>query len=126
MAVREIRKYTKSTDLLFPKAPFSRLVREITQELKSDTRYTSQVIFLDILAYYFLATEYVVPCSIDVREQGMLAMHEAAEQFITEKFIKADLARRHAKRETLHIDDLRFTPYMTHIASEIVGNNIKG
>lgn len=99
MAVREIRKYTKSTALLFPKAPFNRLVREITQDIKSDIRYTSE---------------------------GMLAMHEAAEQFITEKFIKADLARRHARRETLHIADLQFTPYMTHIASEIVGNKIKG
>jgi histone H3/H4 len=57
---------------------------------------------------------------------GMLAIHEAAEQFITEKFIKADMARRHAKRKTLHIDDLLFTPYMTHIASDVVGNTLAG
>jgi histone H3/H4 len=54
----------------------------------------------------------------------MLALHEAAEQYITEKFIKADLARRHAKRKTLQLEDLQFTPYMTHIASEVVGNTI--
>lgn len=57
---------------------------------------------------------------------GMLAMHEAAEQYVTEKFIKADLARRHAKRKTLHIEDIKFTPYMTHVASEVIGNNLVG
>lgn len=64
----------------------------------------------------------------DVRftRDGILAIHEAAEQFITEKFIKADMARRHAKRKTLHIDDLRFTPFMTHVVSEVVGNNLEG
>ena len=33
MALREIRKYQKSTDLLIRKAPFARLVREIDQEI---------------------------------------------------------------------------------------------
>ena len=31
VAKRDIRKYTKSTNLLFPKAPFNRLVREVAQ-----------------------------------------------------------------------------------------------
>ena len=39
VALREIRKYQKSTELLFPKAPFSRLVREVTQERSSDMRF---------------------------------------------------------------------------------------
>lgn len=62
--------------------------------------------------------------TLEFETQGMLALHEAAEQYITEKFIKADLARRHAKRKTLHIDDLLFTPYMTHIVSEVIGNKL--
>jgi histone H3 len=33
VALREIRTYQRSTDLLIPKAPFARLVREITQNL---------------------------------------------------------------------------------------------
>ena len=39
VALREIRRYQKSTDLLLRKAPFQRLVREIMQDLKkSDLR----------------------------------------------------------------------------------------
>lgn len=33
VALREIRKYQKSTDLLLRKLPFARVVREVTQEL---------------------------------------------------------------------------------------------
>ena len=34
VALREIRRYQKSTDLLIRKLPFSRLVREIAQDMK--------------------------------------------------------------------------------------------
>ena len=34
-ALREIRKYQKSTDLLIPKLPFSRLVREVCHNVAS-------------------------------------------------------------------------------------------
>eukprot|EP00818_Percolomonas_sp_WS_P002772 CAMPEP_0117444974 /NCGR_PEP_ID=MMETSP0759-20121206/5540_1 /TAXON_ID=63605 /ORGANISM="Percolomonas cosmopolitus, Strain WS" /LENGTH=82 /DNA_ID=CAMNT_0005237103 /DNA_START=51 /DNA_END=296 /DNA_ORIENTATION=+ len=36
VALREIRKYQKSTELLIRKLPFQRLVREIAQDYKSD------------------------------------------------------------------------------------------
>jgi hypothetical protein len=39
VALREIRKYQKSTDLLLRKLPFQRLVREIAQEFKADLRF---------------------------------------------------------------------------------------
>ena len=35
MALREIRRYQKSTELLIRKLPFQRLVREIAQDLKT-------------------------------------------------------------------------------------------
>jgi histone H3 len=38
VAVREIRKYQKSCELLLRKLPFSRLVREIAQDFKEDLR----------------------------------------------------------------------------------------
>ena len=38
MALREIRKYQKSTELLIRKLPFQRLVREIAQDFKTDLR----------------------------------------------------------------------------------------
>ncbi|KAJ4841804.1 hypothetical protein Tsubulata_037977 [Turnera subulata] len=41
MALREIRKYQKSTELLIHKLPFQRLVREIAQDFKTDLRFQS-------------------------------------------------------------------------------------
>ena len=38
MALREIRRYQKSTELLLRKRPFQRLVREIAQDFFSDLR----------------------------------------------------------------------------------------
>ena len=39
VALREIRKFQKSTELLIRKLPFQRLVREVAQEYKSDLRF---------------------------------------------------------------------------------------
>jgi len=41
VALREIRKYQKSTDLLIRKRPFQRLVREIAQDHRPDYRWQS-------------------------------------------------------------------------------------
>lgn len=43
MALREIRRYQKCTDLLLPKLPFQRLVREICADLEvGGTQYRFQ------------------------------------------------------------------------------------
>ena len=39
VALREIRRYQKSTELLIRKLPFQRLVREIAQDCKTDRRF---------------------------------------------------------------------------------------
>ncbi|PRP85685.1 histone H3.3A, isoform B [Planoprotostelium fungivorum] len=44
VALREIRKYQKSTELLIRKLPFQRLVREIAQDYKTDLRFQSSAI----------------------------------------------------------------------------------
>merc|ERR1711900_28613 len=44
VALREIRRYQKSTELLIRKLPFQRLVREIAQDFKSDLRFQSSAI----------------------------------------------------------------------------------
>ena len=44
VALREIRRFQKSTDLLIRKLPFQRLVREISGEFKSDLRFQSQAV----------------------------------------------------------------------------------
>ena len=41
VALREIRRYQKSTELLIRKLPFQRLVRELAQEYKTDLRFQS-------------------------------------------------------------------------------------
>ena len=40
VALREIRKYQKSTELLIRKLPFQRLVREIAQDFKTGVLLT--------------------------------------------------------------------------------------
>ena len=45
VALREIRKMQKSTDLLIPRLPFQRLVREITRDItQSDYRFQALAI----------------------------------------------------------------------------------
>ena len=39
VALREIRRYQKSTELLIRRLPFQRLVREIAQNFKTDVRF---------------------------------------------------------------------------------------
>ncbi|XP_037456862.1 histone H3.3-like [Triticum dicoccoides] len=56
VALREIRKYQKSTELLIRKLPFQRLVREITQDFKTDLRFQSHA----MLALQEAAEAYLV------------------------------------------------------------------
>merc|ERR1739848_518736 len=44
VALREIRKYQKSTDLLIRKLPFQRLVRDIAHEYKTELRFQSSAV----------------------------------------------------------------------------------
>ncbi|RXG61498.1 histone H3 [Armadillidium vulgare] len=44
VALREIRRYQKSTELLIRKLTFQRLVREISQNFKTDFRFQSSAV----------------------------------------------------------------------------------
>merc|ERR1711969_389930 len=44
VALREIRRYQKSTELLMRKLPFQRLVREIAGDFKNDLRFQATAI----------------------------------------------------------------------------------
>ncbi|GKB97127.1 histone H3.2-like protein [Tanacetum coccineum] len=44
VALREIRKYQKSTELLIRKLSFQRLVREIAQDFKTDLRFQGSAV----------------------------------------------------------------------------------
>lgn len=80
VALREIRRYQKSTDLLIPKLPFQRLVREIAQELKPDLRFQSSAI---------------------------AALQTAAEEYLVKTFENSNLCTIHAKRVTIQPKDVQ-------------------
>ncbi len=44
VALREIRKFQKSTELLIRKLPFQRLVKEIAHDIKNETRFQSSAV----------------------------------------------------------------------------------
>ena len=79
VALREIRKHQKSTDLLLRKLPFQRLVREIAQGFAADLRFQSTAI---------------------------AALQEASEAYLVSLFEDANLLAIHAKRVTLMPRDL--------------------
>ena len=80
VALREIRRYQKSTDLLIRKLPFQRLVREISREYKADLRFQSSAV---------------------------LAIQEAAEAYLVGLFEDTNLCAIHAKRVTIMAKDMQ-------------------
>lgn len=80
VALREIRRFQKSTDLLIRKAPFQRLVRQIAQTIKSDLRFQSTAV---------------------------LALQEASEAYLVGLFEDTNLCALHAKRVTIMPKDLQ-------------------
>lgn len=80
VALREIRKYQKSTELLMRKLPFQRLVREVSQDFKADRRYQSV---------------------------SMEALQEASEAYTVGLFEDANMCAAHVKRVTMMAKDIR-------------------
>ncbi|CAK9134716.1 unnamed protein product [Ilex paraguariensis] len=80
VALREIRKYQKSTELLIRKLPFQRLVREIAQDFKTDLRFQSSAV---------------------------AALQEAAEAYLVGLFEDTNLCAIHAKRVTIMPKDMQ-------------------
>ena len=68
VALREVRKLQKSTDLLIAKAPFSRLVREIAESHKSGLRFQASAV-----AAIQEATEAFVVSLLS--DSGLVALH---------------------------------------------------
>lgn len=79
VALREIRKYQKSTESLIPFAPFSRLVREIATSVAHEFRF---------------------------QRTAVLAIREAAEAYITQVLEESNLCAIHAKRVTIMPKDI--------------------
>ena len=80
VALREIRRYQKSTDLLLPKLPFQRLVREIAQDFKNDLRFQGTAI---------------------------IALQHASEAYLVKLYEDTNLCAIHARRQTIFAKDLQ-------------------
>uniref|UniRef100_A0A8C8UE62 Core Histone H2A/H2B/H3 domain-containing protein n=1 Tax=Peromyscus maniculatus bairdii TaxID=230844 RepID=A0A8C8UE62_PERMB len=80
VALREIRRYQKSTELLIRQLPFQRLVREIAQDFKTDLRYQSAAIG---------------------------ALQEASEAYLVGLFEDINLCTIHAKHVTIIPKDIQ-------------------
>ncbi|KAH7105563.1 histone-fold-containing protein [Auriculariales sp. MPI-PUGE-AT-0066] len=88
VALREIRKYQKSTDLLLAKLPFSRIVREVAESMQTDLVDYSK-------------------SGLRWQTSALLALQEATEAFLVHLFEDANLCAIHAKRVTIMQRDLR-------------------
>ena len=79
VALREIKRYQKATDLLIAKAPFQRFIRAICDGIDGQLRFQSQ---------------------------ALLALQEAAESYLTGLFEDANLCAIHANRVTVMKKDM--------------------
>ncbi|KAK6630073.1 hypothetical protein RUM43_015100 [Polyplax serrata] len=80
VALREIRRYQKSTSFSSRKLPFQRLVREIAHSFKTDLRFQSSAV---------------------------MALQEASEAYIVGLFEDTNLCAIHAKRVTIMPKDIQ-------------------
>jgi len=83
VALREIRRYQKSTELLIRKLPFQRLVREIAQD------------------YHFRGE------NLRFQSTTIAALQEAAEAYLVGVFEDTNLCAIHAKRVTILPKDIQ-------------------
>lgn len=79
-ALREIRKYQQSTDLLIPKLPFSRVVKEIANRFQPDLRFQAS---------------------------ALQALQVAVEAHMISLFEDSNLCAIHAKRVTVMPRDMQ-------------------
>ena len=83
VALREIRRYQKSTELLLRKLPFQRLVRHVTMT--------------DVAPYGL----------VSFQSSAMHVLQEAAEAYLVGLFADTNLCAIHAKRVTIMPRDIQ-------------------
>ena len=85
VALREIRRYQKSTELLTRKLPFSRLVREIAQDFKTYLRF---------------------------QREAIGALQEASEAYLVGLFEDTNLCAIHARCVTIMPKDIQLARHI--------------
>ena len=102
VALREIRKWQKSTALLIRKLPFQRVLREIAEDRKPGVRFQAGAI---------------------------TSLQHTAEDMLTELFEEAQRAAIHAKRVTVMPKDIKLATRMLRGSPEFLsalGRNKRG
>ena len=119
VALREIRRYQKSTELLIRKLPFQRLVREIAQDFKTELRFLSSAVIrryqkstellIRKLPFQRLVREIAQDFKTDLRFQSsaVMALQEASEAYLVGLFEDTNLCAIHAKRVTIMPKDIQ-------------------
>lgn len=79
VTLREVKRYQKTVNMLLPRAPFQRLVKEITERMDHKLRFQSQ---------------------------ALQALQEATEAYIVGLFEDTNLCAIHAKRVTVQKKDM--------------------
>jgi len=87
VALREIRKFQRSPDLLIRKAPFQRLVRELAQAAGAASPWFGG--------------------DIRFQSSAILALQEASEAYLVGLFEYTNLCAIHAKRVTIQPKDMQ-------------------
>ena len=82
VALREIRRFQQSTELLIRKLPFQRLVKEVVRNLFPKESYRFQ-------------------------STAVLALQEASESFLVSMFDDVNLIAIHGKRVTIQVKDIQ-------------------
>lgn len=95
MALRDIRRLQRTTELLIPRRPFQRLIREISETIWKQLGHS------------------------DLRFQtaSLSALHEASEAYLVGLFEDTNICAVHAKRVTIMPKDM-------HMARRLRGDNI--
>lgn len=82
-ALQEIRKYQRSTELLISRIPFSRLIKEVTDQFTTDTQ------------------------PLRWQSMAILALQEASEAYLIGLLEHTNLLALHAKRVTIMRKDMQ-------------------
>ena len=80
VALQQIRKYQKTTELLIRKLPFQRFLRELMEDIKRDYRFNSNAV---------------------------MALQEAGEAYLVSLFEDTNVCAIHAKRVTIMPKDMQ-------------------
>ncbi|KIJ89531.1 hypothetical protein K443DRAFT_16016 [Laccaria amethystina LaAM-08-1] len=107
VALREIRRYQKSTELLIRKLPFQHLVCEFVQDFEQPLRKSTEL-FIRKLPFQRLVREIAQDSKthLHLQSSSVMALQEAADASLVLLFEDSNLAAIHAKHVSIQPNSL--------------------